>query len=114
MAFIVGINSWVGPLLWSTCLMWHQFLEGVSFLYTHGIAHLDLKPLNILVGHVDELSSQPKVSLIDCSIFVCMEGEMTDMQGYCGTPFWTAPEVGVEYGLPTMYSQILPDQWSCG
>lgn len=94
-------------------LIWHQFLEGVWFLHKHGVAHLNLKPLNVLVSHVDELSPQPRLSIINFGISVHVESEKTMVQGYHGTLFWTTPEVGAEHGPPQMYSLILVDCWSC-
>lgn len=93
--------------------LWYQFLEGVCFLHEHGIAHLDLKPRNVLIGYTDE-SSHPRVSIIDFGISFCVKSEATKVQGYRGTPSWTAPEVGTEDGPQMTYSPILADRWSCG
>jgi len=93
--------------------LWYQFLEGVCFLHEHGIAHLDLKPRNVLIGYTDE-SSHPRVSIIDFGISVCVKSKATKVQGYRGTPSWTAPEVGTEDGPQMTYSPILADRWSCG
>ena len=114
MPWHLSLDEFLGGFPTMVDLIWRQFLEGVSFLHEHGIAHLDLKPLNVVVGHVDESSSQPKVSLIDFGISVRVESEKTMVQGYRGTRFWTAPEVGAEHGTPTTYSPILADRWSCG
>jgi hypothetical protein len=94
--------------------LWHQFLEGVSFLHDHGIAHLDLKPGNVLVGAGFTESSQPRLSIIDFGISVRVESDETKVQGYRGTLCWTAPEVGTEVGPSMTYSPILADRWSCG
>ena len=90
--------------------LWHQFLEGVSFLHEHGIAHLDLKPGNVLVGYSDK----PRLTLIDFGISVRAKSEEIKVEGYRGTPLWSAPEVGTEYGPKMRYSPILADRWSCG
>ncbi|KAI9456023.1 kinase-like domain-containing protein [Lactarius psammicola] len=92
----------------------NQLLEGVWFLHEHGIAHLDLKPGNILVGYTDALSFLPRLSIIDFGISIRVEGEETLVKGYRGTPGWSAPEVGTEYGTPKEYSAIRADLWSCG
>jgi serine/threonine protein kinase len=90
--------------------LWHQFLEGVSFLHEHGIAHLDLKPGNVLVGYSDK----PRLALIDFGISVLAKSKEIMVEGYRGTPLWSAPEVGTEDGPKMRYSPILADRWSCG
>ena len=114
MPWHLSLDEFLGGFPTMTDLIWRQFLEGVSFLHEHGVAHLDLKPLNVLVGHVDESSPQPRLSIIDFGISVRVENEKTMVQGYRGTLSWTAPEVGAEYGPPKTYSPILADRWSCG
>ena len=90
-----------------------QFLEGVAFLHKHGVAHLDLKPSNLLVnGKRGSLS--PRLSIIDFGLSVFVESEKTEVTGYCGTPSWVAPEVGTQHGPVMKYSAILADRWSCG
>lgn len=90
-----------------------QFLEGVYFLHEHHIAHLDLKPGNVLVGCADT-SLVPRLSIIDFGVSIRVESEETMVEGYRGTPSWTAPEVGTEFGPIMTYSAILADRWSCG
>jgi len=87
-----------------------QFLEGVCFLHKHGIAHLDLKPANVLVGR----SSLLQLSIIDFGLSIRVEGEWTLVEGYQGTRSWTAPEVGTEDRPGFKYSAILADRWACG
>ena len=85
-----------------------QLLEGVAFLHEHGVAHLDLKPANLLVGG----SLSPHLSIIDFGLSVFVESEKTEVTGYRGTPGWATPEVGTEHVMK--YSAILADRWSCG
>ncbi|KAI9435865.1 kinase-like domain-containing protein [Lactarius indigo] len=68
-----------------------QFLEGVTFLHEFGVAHLDLKPGNVLVdgGHT---SLSPRLSIIDFGLSVFVESEETLVEGFRGTPSWVAPE----------------------
>ncbi|KAH9034851.1 kinase-like domain-containing protein [Lactarius pseudohatsudake] len=87
-----------------------QLLEGVCFLHEHRIAHLDLKPANILVGG----SSLPQLSIIDFGLSIRVEDERTLVEGYRGTQSWTAPEVGTEDETVFKYSAILADRWACG
>ncbi|KAH8999746.1 kinase-like domain-containing protein [Lactarius akahatsu] len=87
-----------------------QFLEGVAFLHKHGVAHLDLKPGNVLV-HGSSSSLLPCLSIIDFGLLVIAESEETLVEGYCGTPSWAALEVRES---AEKYSAILADRWSCG
>ncbi|KAI9444358.1 kinase-like domain-containing protein [Lactarius psammicola] len=87
-----------------------QFLEGVAFLHEHGIAHLDLKPGNVLV-HGKSGSLSPRLSIIDFGLSVFAESEETLVEGYRGTPSWAAPEVEEN---ARKYSAILADRFSCG
>ena len=64
----------------------NQFLEGVWFLHERGIAHLDLKPENVLLGYTDS-SPLPRLSIIDFGISVRVESEETMVEGFRGTPF---------------------------
>ena len=89
-----------------------QLLEGVLFLHKHGIAHLDLKPGNILVEQKDR--SPPRLSIIDFGVSVRVQDEETTVTGFRGTPYWTAPEVGTKDGPEMTYSAIRADRWSCG
>jgi serine/threonine protein kinase len=53
-----------------------QFLKGVAFLHESGIAHLNLKPGNVLVDHKHELLS-PQLSIIDFGLSIFVESEET-------------------------------------
>ncbi|KAH9064428.1 kinase-like domain-containing protein [Lactarius vividus] len=113
---------WQTPL--DTCLkttptvaesLQYQLLEGVWFLHEHGIAHLDLKPDNLVVGYTSVSSSQPKLSIIDYGVSTHAEGEGTLLEGYHGTRDWSAPEVeDAGTGTSKKYSAVLADRWSCG
>jgi serine/threonine protein kinase len=91
-----------------------QFLEGVWFLHEHRIAHLDLKPGNILIGYGDASSPPQRLSIINFGISIRVESQETTVTGYRGTSSWSAPEVGTANGPPMKYSTILADWWSCG
>ncbi len=90
-----------------------QFLEGVSFLHEHGIAHLDLKPENTLVDFADS-SLPPRLTLIDFGISINTREKGEMVAGYRGTPSWTAPEVGWEGGPRMTYNAIQADRWASG
>jgi serine/threonine protein kinase len=63
-----------------------QFLEGVEYLQQSSIAHLDLKPDNIVVQR-DPKSNQVDLAIIDFSISVFADVEST-ISASCGTPEW--------------------------
>jgi serine/threonine protein kinase len=87
-----------------------QFLEGVAFLHENRVAHMDLKPANVLVDGMDP----PRIIIIDFGLSTFVEDEDTLIEGFCGTPPWVAPEVGTRDGPDHEYSAILADRWSCG
>jgi len=92
-----------------------QLVEGVSFLHEHNIAHLDLKPENFVCRLAAAAPSRsPRLSIIDFGTSVRVKDAETEVQGYRGTPNWTAPEVGEASGPATRYSAIRADRWSCG
>ena len=82
-----------------------QFLEGVAYLQRSSVAHLDLKPDNIVVRQEKKMD----LAIIDFDIAVFADAEPTTSQS-SGTPGWCAPEVSA--GKP--YDPLLADRWSCG
>jgi serine/threonine protein kinase len=86
----------------------HQFVEGVAFLHQCGVAHLDIKPQNIVVGQGRQLW------LIDFDISVNVESDNSTVDWWCGTPGWMAPEIGKRNGPRQEYSPIRADLWSWG
>ncbi len=95
----------------SLCL---QFTEGVAFLYQHKVAHLDLKPGNVVVDTKLESKSLPRLFIIDFDLAEYVKSEETMTEGWCGTRGWIAPELGSEDGPNCQYSPILADRWACG
>ena len=85
-----------------------QFLEGVATLQGSSVAHLDLKPDNIVVQR-DPKSKKVDLSIIDVNIAVFADAEPT-ISTSNGTDGWSAPEVLA--GKP--YDPLLADRWSCG
>jgi len=81
-----------------------QLIEGVAFMHEQGVAHLDLKPANIIVD-----STTGRLSIIDYSVSEVVRGPDHMFTGFAGTYGHTAPEVGHE-----SYSPIRADLWSCG
>jgi serine/threonine protein kinase len=82
-----------------------QLVEGVAFLHRHDIAHLDIKPQNIV-------ALRNRLFIIDFDISVSVDGPDALIDRWCGTPNWMAPEI---HHQPTcLYSPIRADLWSCG
>ncbi|KAL6307383.1 kinase-like domain-containing protein [Sparassis latifolia] len=73
-------------------------------MHDHGVAHMDLKPGNIVIPPV-----YGELSIIDFSIVVRVKGPGHKLMGYAGTRGYTAPEVG-----RVAYCPIPADLWSCG
>jgi len=97
----------------SAALFPEQFVEGVAFLHEHRVAHLDLKPGNVVVDGEDR-ERPPRLVIIDFGLSVFVEDERTTIEGFCGTPTLVAPEVGTRDGPDMTYSPILADRWACG
>jgi serine/threonine protein kinase len=91
-----------------------QFIEGVAFLHQHNVAHCDLKPGNVVVDTKYGLTTSPRLFIIDFGLAQFVESEETMEEGWCGTPQWTAPELGSRDGPVQRYSPILADRWVCG
>ena len=82
----------------------HQFLEGVAFLHSKYVAHLDLKPSHVLVN------KDGSVYIIDYDLSMRFKDAMDVTSGYLGTEGYTAPEVGEEEA----YNPFLADVFSAG
>ncbi|OCT69202.1 hypothetical protein XELAEV_18040512mg [Xenopus laevis] len=83
-----------------------QILKGVTYMHTCNIAHLDLKPENIMLQEKDV--PHPKIKIIDFGLAQKIEDGAV-FKSLCGTPQYIAPEV-INYeplGPPT-------DMWSIG
>ena len=83
-------------------------IKGLAYLHEHKIAHRDIKPDNLVRDH-DFL-----LKIIDFDVAIKVQDENTEIDEYCGTEGWTAPEMGTEDGPTLMYSPIKSDRWSCG
>jgi serine/threonine protein kinase len=85
-----------------------QFLEGVAYLQHSSVAHLDLKPGNIVVQR-DPKSKKVDLAIIDFDIAVFADAEPAISES-SGTAGWCAPEVSAGKS----YDPLLADRWSCG
>ncbi|KIK61802.1 hypothetical protein GYMLUDRAFT_102093, partial [Collybiopsis luxurians FD-317 M1] len=86
----------------------YHLVAGVSYLHRNRIAHLDIKPGNVVC------SQEGILKIIDFSVSVYLSGDEQIVRGYQGTQNWTAPEVGTEEGPSREYNPFLADKWSCG
>ena len=88
-----------------------DLIKGLAYLHSHGVAHLDIKPRNLVYANPGHLQ------IIDFDSAVQVESEEGVIQGLCGTYGWRAPEIGddeEEAGPPPVFSPIRADRWSCG
>ncbi|RXW22114.1 hypothetical protein EST38_g3738 [Candolleomyces aberdarensis] len=81
-----------------------SLVEGVAYLHANGVAHLDLKLDNLLYNVTGQLK------IIDFDVAVLVQDEEEKIEGYRGTPGWTAPEIGREDGPTQSYSAIKADR----
>ncbi|KAF9230540.1 kinase-like domain-containing protein [Melanogaster broomeanus] len=89
--------------LWSVA---EQLVEAVGFMHRHGVAHLDIKPQNVLIP-----VHGGRLSIIDFSIAAFVRSPQTRFKGTGGTEGYMAPEVVAGHGT---YDAIRADLWSCG
>ena len=83
-----------------------QFIEGVAFMHNHHVAHLDLKPDNIV------LTAARRLLIIDYGVSVQVSEPESWISGYRGTKGWAAPEVTKDSDRE--YQPIRADLWSAG
>ncbi|KIJ58946.1 hypothetical protein HYDPIDRAFT_50427, partial [Hydnomerulius pinastri MD-312] len=83
-----------------------QLVEGVAFMHRHRVAHLDIKPRNVLIP-----VHGGRLSIIDFSIAVFVQSPQTKFRGIVGTEGYIAPEVATPNAR---YDPIRADLWSCG
>jgi len=77
-----------------------DLIQGLVYLHKHGIAHLDIKPENLVYN------TQRRLQIIDFDVAVEVDGEEAEISGYRGTQGWAAPEVGEEDGQAQTYSPM--------
>ncbi|KAM9215889.1 serine/threonine-protein kinase 17A [Dugong dugon] len=82
-----------------------QILEGVHFLHTHDVVHLDLKPQNILLTSDSPLGD---IKIVDFGLSRIMKNS-EELREIMGTPEYVAPEI-LSYDPISMAT----DMWSIG
>jgi serine/threonine protein kinase len=88
-----------------------ELIMGLAFLHRHGIAHLDIKPDNLV--YTDAF----KLEIIDFDVAVLVENENVLITDDVGTDEYIAPErLKRDFldGGMRPYSAIRADRWSCG
>jgi serine/threonine protein kinase len=100
-------GSWLTSLnkpneqLWSVAL---QLVEAVAFMHEHNVAHMDLKPQNVIIP--DEGG---RLSIIDFNVSIRVRSPDVRYSGVVGTEDYIAPEV-----REGSYKPMVADLWSCG
>lgn len=84
-------------------LIVQQIFEGVAFLHSKHVVHMDLKLSHILVD------DSKRVWIIDYDLSEILTSAEEKVSGYRGTKGCTAPEVG-----PKAYNPIAADGWATG
>ncbi|XP_069460676.1 death-associated protein kinase 2-like isoform X2 [Ambystoma mexicanum] len=83
-----------------------QILDGVAYMHARHIAHLDLKPENMML--LEKEVPEPKIKIIDFGLAQKIDAGVT-FKSLCGTPQYIAPEVINYEPLGTA-----TDMWSIG
>ncbi len=83
-------------------------VKGLSVLHQNNVAHLDIKPSNLVC------TGDRTLQITDFDNAIRLEGAEDEIDDYCGTKRWIAPEIGEEHGPRRKYRPILADKWSCG
>jgi serine/threonine protein kinase len=71
--------------LWSLTI---QLFESVKFMHDNNVAHMDLKPGNILIP-----SAYGRLTIVDFGLSIRLGNKMQLRRGFAGTKGYIAPEV---------------------
>ncbi|XP_026150157.1 triple functional domain protein [Mastacembelus armatus] len=104
--FLDYIVSWGNLTEEKVALYLRDILEALHYLHSWRIAHLDLKPENIVVEHA---SSQPVIKLTDFGDAVQLNPCSSYSHPLLGSPEFSAPELVL--GQP---ASLMSDLWSLG
>ncbi|EJC97801.1 kinase-like protein, partial [Fomitiporia mediterranea MF3/22] len=87
-----------------------ELIEGIAFLHRQKIAHLDIKPENLVYSVKSE-----RLYIIDFDIAMRCKDVDEMVKVSCGTPGWSAPEIALNNDeAPRVFNPIRADLWSCG
>uniref|UniRef100_A0A3B5BJV3 non-specific serine/threonine protein kinase n=1 Tax=Stegastes partitus TaxID=144197 RepID=A0A3B5BJV3_9TELE len=104
--FLDYIVSWGNLTEEKVALYLRDILEALHYLHSWRIAHLDLKPENIMMEHA---SSQPVIKLTDFGDAVQLNPPSSYVHPLLGSPEFSAPELVL--GQP---ASLMSDLWSLG
>lgn len=104
--FLDYIISWGNLTEEKVALYLRDILEALQYLHGWKIAHLDLKPENIVV---EQVCSQPVIKLTDFGDAVQLEPHSSHIHPLLGSPEFSAPELVL--GQP---ASLTSDLWSLG
>uniref|UniRef100_A0A672GP11 non-specific serine/threonine protein kinase n=1 Tax=Salarias fasciatus TaxID=181472 RepID=A0A672GP11_SALFA len=104
--FLDYIVSWGNLTEEKVALYLRDILEALHYLHSWRIAHLDIKPENIVVEHA---SSQPVIKLTDFGDAVQLNPPSSYVHPLVGSPEFSAPELVL--GHP---ASVMSDLWSLG
>ncbi|XP_054596375.2 triple functional domain protein isoform X2 [Nothobranchius furzeri] len=104
--FLDYIVSWGNLTEEKVALYLRDILEALHYLHSWKIAHLDLKPENIVVEHV---SCQPVIKLTDLGDAAQLSHRSSYIHPLLGSPEFSAPELIL--GQP---ASLMSDLWSLG
>lgn len=79
-----------------TCVMMRDVLDAVAYIHRQGIVHRDLKPENLFVRGKAPFEPPYDLVVADFGVAVYInrpDGSTTNLNGICGSPGYTAPEV---------------------
>ncbi|OAX31343.1 kinase-like protein, partial [Rhizopogon vinicolor AM-OR11-026] len=83
-----------------------QLFETINFMHQHVVAHMDLKPQNILIPRTGG-----RLSIIDFNRSLRVKGVGHKFRSIVGTTGYITPEVAAGDSL---CSAVRADLWSCG
>uniref|UniRef100_H3DP72 non-specific serine/threonine protein kinase n=1 Tax=Tetraodon nigroviridis TaxID=99883 RepID=H3DP72_TETNG len=104
--FLDYVVSWGNLTEEKVALYLREILEALQYLHGWRVAHLDLKPENIVVEHA---SSQPVIKLTDFGDAVHLSPASSYIRPLLGSPEFSAPELVL--GQP---ASLMSDIWSLG
>ncbi|KIK22109.1 hypothetical protein PISMIDRAFT_70314, partial [Pisolithus microcarpus 441] len=83
-------------------------IEGVAFMHAQLVAHVDIKPENVIIP-----TKGGRLSIIDFSTAIRLKSEEEKFRGIVGT-IGTTGYVAPEVERGDAYKPIQADLWSCG
>ena len=78
------------------CSLATQLFEAIKFMHDHNIAHMDLKPSNLLIP-----SEYSRLTVFNFGLSFQLRNEAQLLEGHAGTKGYIAPEVGHTTFRPT-------------